>query len=264
MKHRPWPIVILAIIHLLAPITNLLGSAFIMKMGVGEYLRLFYQDSGLWGMFELFALFPIAAVAIYLVRPWSYPVFLSIMVWQFISNVQTWREFPDMFGLPLFLLTTVINIGFVSYFLIPAVRSFYFNRRLRWWETKPRYIVHYEGTLNTEGQDIECKIEDLSVGGAYIKVKHSTLTEAAPAKLEFTTDGKHYTFNASVAYRLLNDNDTLAGYGLEFMLNKTQKKNLASLVKTFKKSQRRNRNEPMDLANFKKWVKQVVSSAKSK
>jgi len=57
-----------------------------------------------------------------------------------------------------------------EYFLLPAVRAAYFNAKLRWWETKPRYLVNIPASFGRKGaSSARGTMVNLSEGGAFLK-----------------------------------------------------------------------------------------------
>lgn len=226
-----------------------------------EYLRLFVENRGVIGLIRLFAVMPLAGYAIYAIKPWSYPLFLAIVGWEFYANYQTYREFTAYFSMPLFIFSYTLSIGLVSYFLVPAVRRYYFNRRLRWWESKPRYATDIRAELELEGNTIECTIKDISRGGAFIEIK-SQMIQNTEVKLEFNRDKHHFILTSRVVHRLHHDDDTVAGYGLEFELDRRTKRELKRLLKTFPKELIKDRYAKLTWSGFKKWGKTLIREGK--
>jgi hypothetical protein len=169
MKTRPWPIVILALTHIFAPIVNMSYSAYLQKMDLIAYLQNIFHANGAWKSALVYSSMPVAGVCIFLMKKWSYPLFLSILAFMFYSNYETWREYPDVFNLPNLLFAYALNLGIVTYFLLPAVREVYFNPRLRWWEAKPRYSVNLASEVECSTGPRKSVVTNISEGGAFVK-----------------------------------------------------------------------------------------------
>lgn len=233
MKTKPWPIVILAIIQMFAPVSNVLFSAWLHHVSVSKYLTLFFQTRDTLELVEFFCLYPATAFAIYSVKNWSYPVFVSAMAWTFYRNFQSWQSHPDIFTLPLMLGVHVFNLVFVSYFLLPAVRAAYFNPRLRWWESKPRYRIDLSGHVSKEkSQQLgsECHILDISEGGVLIKTA-TAFEMDAKVQLKFSFFNLHFDLPAQVVHQ---GGAEFQGCGLRFVgLNKDQQRRIRNLTRAF-------------------------------
>lgn len=231
MRHRPWPIVVLACFYFLGPFFNTLSGAFVMKMSYVEYLSALFKYSGWIDLISVLALYPLAGFAIYSMKPWSYPVYLGVMVLTVWGNYQDYRHFSGIFTLPVFVATAVLNIGLVGYFLIPAVRVAYFNRRLRWWEAKPRYEVSLRASLEhmdlneSTGAPIKCTLVNISEGGAFIKSSKRIALDRE-YRINFSLLEQEFCLRTRIAHRLWKGT---RGYGLVFLHDKDSRKRLVRL-----------------------------------
>src|SRR5262249_5789447 len=147
-----------------------------------------FVSHGTWyGMADFFLLPVVAGVAVYAMKAWSYPVFLSISGWTIYSNVKFLQSFSGSYALPVVATFFVLDFTFVSYFLLlPTVRKIYFDSRLRWWEQKPRYLVEVSGSIHRQGSSNAKSFFtlDLSEGGVLVKTKEQ-FTMHEPLELTF-------------------------------------------------------------------------------
>jgi hypothetical protein len=226
MRSRPWPVVVLAFFQCLAPLTNLVLSSWLLKMGLATFITAVFNQANWFEIVDFFLLPPLAGAAIFAFRPWSYAVFVGITAWNISYNLSVWWQFPQLVSLPILLAAHAVNIGLVTYFLLPAVRAAYFNPRLRWWESKPRFFVDIPATFDDGEGDRKCTITDLSEGGAFIITSR---------KLE-ADENIHLTFNfvnlevhveARVVHRRAMNS---RGYGLQFVLDEQSERMLAKLT----------------------------------
>src|SRR6185295_9173146 len=177
MRRRPWPIVILALLQLLSPVLSVTLLAWKLQTPVRHFVWMLVKYGSASQLFELFGTSLITAAAIWAVKKWSYPVFIGIFAWGAYSNFSVWHQYPQVYSLATLLAVNIVNLGLVSYFLVPAVSAAYFNPRLRWWESKPRYSVDLLGTLKFDPPDApgsrfqEVRITDISEGGVYLVSK---------------------------------------------------------------------------------------------
>ena len=213
MKARPWPIVILALLHILAPFANVIFCAELSHQSVWEFTRSIALTDGVWGIVDFFLLLPIAGVALYMCKPWSYPIFLAITLQTIWVNYQTWQSAPAIFTFPMLTVTGFLDIAFVAYFMLPSVRKTYMDASVRWWEAKPRYPVQIDGETSAErGGSADCRIVDLSEGGAFIQSSASYESES-PVQLRFVVLGQKFEVPCRVVYRRTVEP---SGYGLRF------------------------------------------------
>lgn len=163
MKKRPWQILLLAAMHALSPISAFFIGAWRMDLSPWAY-SLFLRSEDSWTLVQHFALYPLGGLAIYSMKRWSYLVFLSVMAWSF------WKH--SQMGLPVIRLALVysINLGLVTYFMIPAVRRAYFDSRIKWWESQTRYEFSVPAIVRgSDGQDHPIALLDFSQGGVFAR-----------------------------------------------------------------------------------------------
>ncbi|MCM2322192.1 MAG: PilZ domain-containing protein [Oligoflexia bacterium] len=213
MKTRPWPLILLALFYLAAPVLNLLMSASILHVPPGRYLVHLLRADSAWGLFTFFALPPIAGAAIWVMKKWSYPVFFLATLLLAFSNFQTWQSHPKQMGLPVLLLTYAVNLALVAYFMLPSVRKVYTDKRLRWWEAKPRFMLEIPALLKGTFGEKRCTLVDFSEGGAFVKSSRKLVSEGS-LQLSFSFLGRSFEFEAkAVHYRSKGSR----GYGLQFV-----------------------------------------------
>jgi hypothetical protein len=215
MRFRPWPIVILAAAHCLAPLFNGLYSAWLQNVSMSSYWNSTFQTGQWLSMLAYLLSLPVAGIAIFKTKRWSYPVFLSIMGWALYSNFLSWHEFPQYFGTASLLFTYAINIGVMSYFLIPEVREVYFNPRLRWWETKPRYDISIPTALHCLDREGDGTLVNVSEGGAFVETP-MILFFGSEVQISFQSLGQSPGKTIYVKSKVVHVRRAKpAGYGLE-------------------------------------------------
>ena len=218
MHRRPWSLVFLALFNLIVPIVHLTLVYLKMRekeMSAGALLQLFTSFENMGWLLHLTIPSLVAAGAIYAMKKWSYPIFMLSMAWIVGFNISNFDEFAS-WAVFEFLLVNVLNIGLVSFFLIPAVREVYFNPRLRWWESATRYKIQIPITV----EGYRGMITDISKGGLFLTFESGTQEQV------LTPDSIiHFSMNrpdlviddkARVAYKIPGKE----GYGLEFKFQK--------------------------------------------
>lgn len=220
MKTRPWPLVILALFQAVAPAFNLWFCARVLNTSVEAYASALWAESTPRQLFEFYALGPIAGLAIFRTRRWSYPLFLAITSFTAWRNYQSHVAFPGLLSLPLLFGAYAANAALVAYFLLPAVRLAYFNPRVRWWESQPRFQVE----LDARAGETPVRIRNLSEGGAFIEAA-AGLPQGA-FTLSFEWQGERYAIAARVVHRRADGR----GLGLQFAPSRVFRKRMRALA----------------------------------
>jgi hypothetical protein len=256
MKNKPWPILILALIHLFMPIFNLLLNSTLIQSGPIEYAKLFVDIKSWYEIFDFFLLYPIVGISIFLMKKWSYLFFLLATLWTFSMNSYLWltgNTPPIPFW--LFPLVSLINVAFATYFLLPAVRRLYFDQRLKWWESKPRFEIQIPANIKSS-LDTPITICDLSEGGAFVKTTE-IIQLSEEAFFEFTYEG----YNCSIPFEVVHQKEMQAneyGLGLKFLHNNDSFKQIRSMLKQLKIAGTPMTRMPDPLfLSFKVWFKKV-------
>jgi hypothetical protein len=215
---------ILALLNFLCPVGNVLLSAHLEHITFLQYVR-----TGTFS--DLFAvlLAPwIGAFAIFSVKKWSYPVFMTVMVYQAASLFYQAHSFPNILDLKLVFLITFLNVGFASYFLNSRVRTVYYDQRLKWWESQPRYEVQIPCSLNVgDGKSENASILNISVGGVFLKSPYA-LSVGSEVCLAFESLGIAVSTTGKVLY-FRNE-----GYGINFIPNAQSLDQIKALIKLLK------------------------------
>jgi len=204
--------VILAIGHIVAPLFNLILSVVLSGVGFFEYLSSFRSFVD---FFEFFFLFPIAGIAILAFRWWSYVVFIAVWGWSFYYNYLSWSAYPDHFPLVTLIGFYIVPFLLVGYFMIPAVRAPYFNGRLRWWESKPRYMINTSAKLFENGKEHQCGIINISEGGAFITSNFDP-AENTSVDINLKKDGLNLTIKGKIVHFQAVGMGNGTGIGVKF------------------------------------------------
>jgi hypothetical protein len=260
MRTRPWPIVILALFYLIAPIGNALLGAWLTRTSPIYYFHLLMLKKTWYELLTFVALFPIAGIAIFAIKKWSYPVFLAVSVTTFYGNYQNWVHYPQVMSLAFLVGLYVFNIALVSYFLLPAVRAPYFNKRLRWWESKPRYLVNLRGDLTGDFGKKKCVITDLSEGGLFLQTTRK-LEQGEVITVETQLFHRQVSFLGKVVYFR---NSPEKGYGVQFSDQSPENRRaLRQLVRGLRLIGVPERNGAPNLAeDFIEWARLVASTGR--
>jgi hypothetical protein len=255
MLRKPWPIVLVSFVFFLIPIFNITGTYFILRGNYNywEYLiGLFSNPSNYWALIGMIVPSYVAGFAIYSVKKWSYPVFLSCML--FIAS-----QMLVKFSIASVLLPMTINIFLVSYVLLPKVRAAYYDPRLRWWETKLRYLFVTKIEIGHHETWYLGKMTNISEGGVFALIP-SVIAPETIVTLRFEIFEMEIEVKAKIVYRK-SDNSS---YGLQFIeLSKEQKKLLAKIIARLAKEKYEvTRPVPVWTEDLRDWFFTLIKTGK--
>ncbi len=172
MKHKPLIFKILSVFFIVEPLIKILYFKALTHFDFSQIFSNLMARHSAREVFDFWLVFPLAGLMLIKVRKWSYFGFLALLGYLFFS-IMTYERFtwPYNSSSPLLYhyLVVFFSIAIFTYFLVPQVREPFFNRRVRWWETKPRYKTLIPGKVSGSKLTFETEILDISVTGAFLK-----------------------------------------------------------------------------------------------
>jgi len=241
MKKRPLLFIILAGMHLLMPLLNILVFKMRTDMDWFVIFDNLLSHKNPKEIFDFWLLFPIAGIALLTVKAWAYPFFVGVQAYSIYHHL-----FYEKYSCPYISerpfagawILLLFNLGIIAYFALPAVRRPFFDRRMRWWEAKTRYGIDIECFVTLEGTSgaVTTKILNISETGAFIQMRPemlslfpnelaSNLQEAFnyngqkpysnTLRCEFQAFGMHFGLPARIVNR--HKVSGLEGIGIEFV-----------------------------------------------
>jgi hypothetical protein len=255
MKVKPWPIIILALMNFLSPIGNIILSAHLEKISVFLYLKDFLRHGTIADYVMLFAPW-VSAYAVFAVKEWSFAVFMSIVALQTGDTFYQWYRYPEVLSLPTALAVSAINVAFGYYFLLPEVRAVYSDKKLRWWEQKPRYVIDLKCRILTSSKSkFRANIVDLSEGGVLLRLlTRESLQTDEEIELRFSRKDRMVLIRGKVVYARGD-----GGYGVQFIHDALTLKFVQEIVAELKKTGKLARGNISLGDDFNHWAKTLVS-----
>jgi hypothetical protein len=260
MKRKPWPLIILAILHFLAPVGNIIANSLYVNVSISTYIHALYLSNE-WIKTLIFLLAPIVGgILIFICKRWSYYLYLSLMVLPCVYSYFFWLRQPS-FELALYLiLAYLINFLMVVYFMLPQVRQVYFDPRLRWWETKPRFEVEVDTEIFIKDQSAKGYIKNISEGGLFVETS-LVLKVTDNIDINFKYKDRNYTFNGNVVF--VKNLEVRKGYGIKLVLSDTEINNLKKLIDIVSEESLIMINRlPGDEDTFEYWIKKLFNQKK--
>jgi hypothetical protein len=209
MRVRPWPIIIIALIHIFAPAFNIYFSAQLTHVPLLDYLEFLARNNQLAENVFWIILPLVTGFAILKFRKWSYVLLLCFTSATSILLLQEWVTSPKL-PLETFLTLQAANLAIFVYFLLPSVRNVYLKPSLRWWEQKPRFLVDIPISIEINNSTATGTIKNISEGGALIETAMD-FSRGDIFKMKFGMFQKKFTVETQVVFK------GLEGFGTFFI-----------------------------------------------
>lgn len=262
MRRRPWALVILAILHFIAPVGNVVLNAVIQKKNIMEYLVFAMSPEYLSRNWMIVVAPIVAGIAIYSCKKWSFYVYIIAISALFFFSYTGYLSKNGSIGLLPVILVYLVNILVVTYFLIPAVRSIYFDRRMRWWEIQARYKTNFKCKWrDLDGESLQPgTVANFSENGLFLKSDiHPEDNRKIHIEIPFNNDLK-FTFEGEA---IIHNRADAIGFGVKFEHNKESRKNAKALVIDLEeKGLRITASDIRPEDSFSYWVRTLVTTGK--
>ena len=231
MRNKPLIFQLLSVLFLLEPGIKILYFKASTQFDLSLILANVFSRNGFREIFDFWVVFPLAGVMLWKLRKWTYFAFLAIMAY-LIFSIATYEQYtwPYNSDSPLFyhyfvIAVTLLTIG---YFLVPDVRAPFFNRKLRWWESKPRYKTSIPAKITGNKITFQSEILNISQTGAFLK-DNNLLAPGDVVALSFESEGLLLEIPVKVVSRHVINSTT--GYGVQFFpTSLTQKLQMFRLI----------------------------------
>ncbi len=195
MKQKPWSLVVLAFLHIVAPFGNLILNAIQSGRSLQAQWDYWMRVMPPILLFVYIGVPVIAGVFIYVCRRWSYWGYLACLAVVLVSNLFSFWTQMSWASLAFLLFILVADLMVVAYFVVPSVQKIYLDPRLRWWEASPRYHLEVDGVVNSEA----CRFKNLGIGGLLIW-GGPAIKEGDLVQMSFAYDGQDVQTSGVVVY----------------------------------------------------------------
>lgn len=231
MTRRPLIISIIVICYFLSPVSSILLGSIINRIPLfgphNIFTRLPITD-----ILILFV-YPISAAAIYSIKKWGWYLFLACSLILISYNIFVYNLSPRYSLLILIVLNVILAIV-AGIFFRKHIIAPYFNPRLRWWETEPRYKIEIHADIISDKNVLTGEILDISNSGFFMSLDQNL------------TIGRIYKFNLKClkcsvevngkVMRKASQKEKLNGYGVMFVkLTDEEKMGINALMNDLEK-----------------------------
>lgn len=216
MERRPWPIVILAIIHFLEPFAKILFYSTLWNLPVSRFVSFLIHHTSPVEQTLFLASFPLGGICILAVKKWSLPGYAAVQAVTLAGHIYYHVNAPQAFPLYLIATLTLLNLSVVAYFLLPAVRLAYLDPSIRWWESKPRYLVDWKGKALQGKRATDLRVSNISEGGLFVTVPGSKAALEVNELIQVEFEFLETPMSLVGRIRHQNAKGTDKKYGIEF------------------------------------------------
>jgi len=261
MNRKPGILIFLALLQLISPIGDIVIGAYLSHTTPWVYFKFLSVNEPLRFLLGHLGLQVLCAFAIFSVKMWSLPVFIVACGVNILETALSWRFATNAASMSVLISAHLLNIGLISYFLLPAVRDVYLNRRLRWWENNPRYKLEAKGVLFDSSGSVEVNVHDISIGGTFISGIPGTLPDLnRDMTIQFTYEGVLIQARGKIRHKSSNSSDR-ENCGVEFFdIGPDTKKALKKLTTALEFLGVERRPERQNAWNdLKNWIVGVVT-----
>lgn len=173
MKKKPLLFTILAFAHFAEPLIKVLYFKLMTSFSFSTVIGNIAQIQTVREVFDFWFLFPIGGIALLSVKKWGYPIFVGVQAYSIYAHLTyeayTWpyvSEIPFISSLALLFMNAMIII----YFAMPDVRRIFFDKSMRWWETRERFNkrIPVEFIVADQKHPYYCDILNISRSGIFI------------------------------------------------------------------------------------------------
>lgn len=224
MIRKPWAIIILSALHILAPLGNLFINAYRANRTLIANWNYWYYTLPKSLFIAYVVLPPVAGIMIFICRRWSYWVYLFCLTWIFAANVYGFWTNRSLMSLLFLLGILLVDFLAVAYFMVPSVRTVYFDPKARWWETAPRFNFDLKTLIDNQ----EGLIRNVSVGGIFIEAWDG-LQQGQDIQVEWTYNNVSFKIPGRIVYK------NNKGYGVQFLHSRDTQKQIKMFIRLLEK-----------------------------
>ncbi len=216
MRNKPFIFQLLSVLFLLEPAIKILYFKASTHFDFVTVFENILSRTSFREVFDFWIVFPVAGLMLWKLRKWTYFAFLAVMSY-LIFSILTYEKYTWPYNTDKPLLyhyfIIVVTLLTVAYFLIPKVREPFFNKNLRWWESKPRYRIAIPTKVTGNKITFQTEIINISQTGAFLK-DNNLLAPGDVISLSFESEGLMMEVPVKVISRHVIA--STPGYGVQF------------------------------------------------
>jgi hypothetical protein len=254
MRQKPFILIVLAALHFLAPIGNLLINSYRQHVQPSYLWNFWLYEKASYHMMIYVVIPMFSGLFIYICRRWSLYAYLFCIAVTVVTSALGFHQYTSVFSIIAFFVAIALDIVLVVYFMLPQVKRVYLDPRLRWWETAPRYNYQTSANILNIGKG---RVSNISIGGLLL-FTDSDIKDNQLIKMEFESDPKIEVSGQVVYHRQMKEK----GYGIQFDKKSSKEKALKGLIRKLENDGKRLQDRSGEKYNIKSWATDLVKSGK--
>lgn len=262
MNRRPWAVVLVAILQFSSPLIYILVAAIFYRLSFELTVSAIFSLTPRLRLFEIFALPILIGATVMLTRRLGYYAVVlgsSYLLIRGVFEAVTSKVIDPVFPAMISNVACLIMIGIL---LRPKNKSIYFDPKLRWWESKPRYVTNFPASIiRKNGTPLSATLQNIANGGGGVEANSKTVQVGDLVDIEFQYEGQTYRIKSSVAWtREANGDGSYLGLTWTAENSTDTLNKVASLVRVLKtRDTPTTRNIPSRMSEVKDWFTKLAS-----
>jgi Tfp pilus assembly protein PilZ len=170
--------------------------------------------------------------ALYHMKPYAWHLFVFHCLLMVVEQFYVALTMAENYHVEIPLTFACIVIVACLFLLTLELRVPYFNPRIAWWESDPRYKISVPAQMTAADHFYHGEIMDISAGGCFIKLKETLKTEQL-IQVKFALFDQKFDCSGKIVWRTDSGVTHPKGVGVKFY--GLEKKNQIALRETVKK-----------------------------
>ena len=172
--------------------------------------------------------------ALYNMKPYAWHFFVFHSTLLLIEQFYVAISMAENYHVEIPLTLACLAIGSSIFLLKLELRVPYFNPKIAWWESDPRYKISVPAQMTSADHFYQGEIMDISAGGCFIKLKENLKTEQL-IQVKFSLFDQKFDCSGKIVWRTDSGVTHPKGVGVKFYaLEKTHQIALRETVKKLK------------------------------
>lgn len=256
MNRRPGLLVLLAFLYCVSPLIYPVFVSIFFGTPLGTVAKETLDSNSTLRNVEMFILPIFLGLFTFVARRVSYFVVVTGSIYLVVRNFVEFAETNDSIPMTGMVALNLLFIFVIVYLSRRSTRDIYFNPKMRWWETDPRYVVGWDGSLGRAAKSAgKMKIRNIAIGGAAIETSDSNFLPHEPVVLEFRNGSESFRLTAGVVWEQKNAGSTNL-IGVQWIDDKQSNdgRRIRDLIHDLKSTRTPTTKAPDRWQDFKTWI----------
>lgn len=256
MNRRPGLLVLLAFLYCVSPFIYPIFVSIFFGTPIETVAKETLASNSTLRNFETFILPIVLGIFTFIARRVSYFVVVAGSIYLVVRNLFVFAAANDSIPMSGMIALNLLFVFVIIYLSRRSTRAIYFNPKMRWWETSPRYVVGWDGSLGRGAKPAgKIRIRNIAIGGAAIETSESGFLPHESVNLEFRNGAESYRVKAGVVWEQPAAGTTRL-VGVQWAEDKQSEENrrIRELIRELKENETPTTQPPDRWQDFKAWI----------